>query len=284
MDGNAEKETLPLSARHLFLILIVAAPILVVAFVVIVHVRVLLVAVAATKVKVVVAALGPKVGVLVVLGRRCGVKGLGHNKTGGYRLARALDRGAGLGVVVVAVVAVQDAGVDVGGRVDLGVIEEEEDGAEHALGALEGGPALAGLLARHAVFAGGVEDRDAEAAVGVDVGVGDRDEEAELGRGVGVVVGKDHLGAEVAAVEGAVRVDDHEREPPLEEIGRVVLGWATRLVYSLGDKSGGEAGRGGLPTYILKVDPVLLAESLQLGHEPSLGPGRHGGAGHGGQL
>lgn len=135
-------------------------------------------------------------------------------------------------------VAVQDAGVDVGGRVDLGVIEEEEDGAEDALGTLEGGPALAGLLARHAVFAGGVEDRDAEAAIGVDVRVGDWDEEAELGWGVGVVVGKDHLGAEVAAVEGAVRVDDHEGEPPLEEVGRVVLCWATRVSHSLGDRSG----------------------------------------------
>lgn len=38
-----------------------------------------------------------------------------------------------------------------------------------------------------------MEDRDAEGAVGVDVGVVDGVEEAELGRGVGVVIWEDHF-------------------------------------------------------------------------------------------
>lgn len=63
-----------------------------------------------------------------------------------------------------------------------------------------------------------MQDRDAELAVRVDVGVRDGDQETELGRLVRVFVREHHLGPEVAPVEGAVGVDDHEAEPPLEDV------------------------------------------------------------------
>jgi hypothetical protein len=73
--------------------------------------------------------------------------------------------------------------VDVGGRRDFGVVEQRQDRDEHGFDALHRGPPLRGGLAGHFVVAGGVKDRDAEAAVGVDVGVVEGADELEVWRG-----------------------------------------------------------------------------------------------------
>jgi hypothetical protein len=59
----------------------------------------------------------------------------------------------------------------------------DRDRDEHGFDALHRGPPLRGGLAGHFVVAGGVKDRDAEAAVGVDVGVVEGADELEVWRG-----------------------------------------------------------------------------------------------------
>ena len=68
-----------------------------------------------------------------------------------------------------------------------------------------------------------MEDRDAEFAVRVDVGVVDGPVELEGGWGVGVVGGEGHFGFEVAAVVEGVGVDDYEGDIPVEYVFVVEL-------------------------------------------------------------
>ena len=63
-----------------------------------------------------------------------------------------------------------------------------------------------------------MQDADAEAAVGVDVGVPERAHELEVGGRVGVVGGELHDGFEVAAVVERVRVEGHEGDAPFEDV------------------------------------------------------------------
>lgn len=63
-----------------------------------------------------------------------------------------------------------------------------------------------------------MQNRDAEGSIRVDVWVVNGNQEAELRRLVWVVVGKYHLSSEIASVEGAVGVDDHEGETPFLDV------------------------------------------------------------------
>jgi hypothetical protein len=76
---------------------------------------------------------------------------------------------------------------------------------------------------------------------------------------------------EVTAVEGAVRVDDHECEAPLLHVHIVDL---FEGVSGLDDNelSGMEHGE----PYISEVHPFLLLEGLQFGHQPMFGAARAG--------
>lgn len=161
--------------------------ILITAAILIVDIQVL-VRVAPTKHIVVNIALRPEIRV-VLFDRLDGRRGLvgGHDEPLGDIPLRLFDVVAHDGLVALGLLAQHDAGVDVGGRRDLGIIEEGQDGDEDGLDALRGRPALRGELAGHLVFAGGVQDRDAEFAVLVDVGVVEGAQEAELYRGIGVL-------------------------------------------------------------------------------------------------
>lgn len=172
------------------------------------------------------------------------------------------DAGAGLlgdltgsRIVIVTLVAICHGCVDVGGRIDLGVIQEQEDRSKDGLGSLEGGPALGSLLSRHLIFAGGVEDRDTESAIGVDIRmVDDRLCESKRGGSVGVVGGERHLGLvecrgqrlayikmtcqqgqlrrrgeygdnylQVGSREDAVRIDNHQANVPFLDVSLIDL-------------------------------------------------------------
>jgi hypothetical protein len=78
---------------------------------------------------------------------------------------------------------------------------EQTDGAEKdRLGSLDGRPSLGGCLVACLVLLRWVEDGNAEAAVGVDVGMeGDRRLEGERGREVGVLRREAESGAEISS-------------------------------------------------------------------------------------
>ncbi|KAI6757694.1 hypothetical protein HG531_003519 [Fusarium graminearum] len=127
----------------------------------------------------------------------------------------------------------EDACVDVRRGVDLGIIEEEQDGSEHRLDTVEHIPTLASQLARVLIFTRFVEDRDAESAVGVNVGVADAlCQEFERRRLVWVIVRELHLGLEIGTVPGAVGVDDPEADFPAKEVRLVGLEWNCMLVLA----------------------------------------------------
>ena len=63
-----------------------------------------------------------------------------------------------------------------------------------------------------------MKDRDAEVAVGVDVGVVERACELKCWWSVGVVGGECHGGEEVAAVVEGVGIQDYEADVPGEDV------------------------------------------------------------------
>ena len=100
----------------------------------------------------------------------------------------------------------------------LRVIEQRDDAQQDRFDTLDGAPALAGALAGHFVFAGRVQDRNAEFAIRVDVWVVEGPAELEGWRRVGVGCGEGHCGAEVAGVVEGGRVEDYECDGPGEDV------------------------------------------------------------------
>lgn len=86
-------------------------------------------------------------------------------------------------------------------------------------------------------MAGGVEDGDAEVAVGVDVRVVEGTGELEGWWGIGVVVGEGHGGEEVAGVVEGVGVEDYEADLPGEYV--VVFELEGRGLVGLVDSGAG---------------------------------------------
>ena len=94
--------------------------------------------------------------------------------------------------------------VHVGRALGVGLGQHAHDGEQDLLDRLDGAPALGALLVAEGVVAGRVEDGDADAAVGVDVGVEDLGEELHLGRVERVVLREGQAGDEHAVLEDGV--------------------------------------------------------------------------------
>lgn len=89
---------------------------------------------------------------------------------------------------------------------------------------MEDVPSLVGQLARLNILSGPVEDRNAEVAINVDVGVADASgEEAEGGWLIRVVGRETHFGFEISTMPNAVGVDDPKAKLPAEKVGFVGL-------------------------------------------------------------
>jgi hypothetical protein len=159
---------------------------------------------------------------------------LWHLEAFGDICLRGLSGCLSLGIILFSIITVQDTGIDIGGRGDLGIVQEEEDGTENGLNTLKRGPTLIGLLSGLLVLTGSMQDGDANLAIRIDVRVENWSLKLESRRIVWVVVGEGHLGLgewlakvmgwgvqrtrlEVGTIEGAVRIDDHEADAPFEE-------------------------------------------------------------------
>jgi hypothetical protein len=92
------------------------------------------------------------------------------------------------------IITVHDSGIDVGGRGDLGIIQEQKDGAEDRLDALEWGPTLFSPLSGLLILTRSVQDRYADLAIRIDVGMENWAIEFESGWTIWVVVGEGHFG------------------------------------------------------------------------------------------
>lgn len=144
-------------------------------------------------------------------------------------------------VVDVLVVSPQVAGVDVGGRHDVGVVKNGHDAHDDALDTLGRRPVLVRGLVLVDV-ARLVEDGYADPPVGVDVWVEDRRAELEGGRREGVVERKVHLCLQVRMVPGRLGVDDVKAQGPVEDavvVERDVVGGVSgELLELFGEKHG----------------------------------------------
>ena len=103
-----------------------------------------------------------------------------------------------------------------------------------------------------------MEDRDAEIAVGVDIGVVERASELERRWSVRVVGRKGHGGEEVAAVVERVGIKDYEADVPGEDV--VVFELRSGSV-----KFGNMGGLGGGMAYF-NINPFFLGEGFVLVH------------------
>jgi hypothetical protein len=168
----------------------------------------------------------PKVGIVVNWLLWCNGEfgGSGHAGTCWYVLLRLINDFLCPPVVFVLVVAVEYARVDVRRGVNLGIIEQEQDGSENGFDAVKNIPTLARQLARLLVFSWLVKNGNAEIAVWVNVGVADiLSQEFESRRLVWVIVRELHLGLEVGAMPDAVGVDNPETEFPAKDVRIVGL-------------------------------------------------------------
>jgi hypothetical protein len=103
-----------------------------------------------------------------------------------------------LGALALALEAQQLGGVEVSGALVVGLAEERDDAEQDGLGRLYGRPALGRRLVPEAVLLGRVQDRDAQLARRVHVGVeGHGRLEHELGRRERVVGREGQVCAEV---------------------------------------------------------------------------------------
>ena len=91
-------------------------------------------------------------------------------------------------------------GVDVGGRLVVGVRQHGDDGDEDGLHRVDGQPALVGLLVAPPVVARLVKDGDANVAVLLDVGVPDVGDHLQLGRPQRVLLREGQVALEEAAL------------------------------------------------------------------------------------
>jgi hypothetical protein len=109
-------------------------------------------------------------------------------------------------------------GINIRGTLIIGIIQHRYHTHQNGLHSEYGPPALLGLFLRiHGVFSGRVEDRDADFAILVHVGVPHLREEGHGGWHVGEIRGKDETGFEEAAfVQGAVGT--HYEDFPVVDI------------------------------------------------------------------
>lgn len=103
-------------------------------------------------------------------------------------------------VLALLLLAQHARGLDVGRALLVGAVEQADGAQQDRLGGLDGAPALRGGLVAVLVLLGRVQDRDAELAVLVDVGVErDRVLEGQGRRHVRVVGREDEARSKVAA-------------------------------------------------------------------------------------
>lgn len=99
-----------------------------------------------------------------------------------------------------ALLAQHPRGLDIGGALVVGAMEQADGAEQDGLGGLDGGPALGSGLVAVLVLLGWVQDRYAQLAALVDVGVErDRVLEGERGGHVRVAGWEDEASAEVAS-------------------------------------------------------------------------------------
>ena len=88
---------------------------------------------------------------------------------------------------IVPVLAILNARVEIGGRGRVGFVEHRNDAQENGPNILRDAPALAGLLSAALVVARFVKDGDADASVGIDIGMPDFGEELQRRRSIRIV-------------------------------------------------------------------------------------------------
>jgi hypothetical protein len=104
----------------------------------------------------------------------------GHFKSLGNVQLGGLHVGFHLLAVDLWFIAQEDGHVDVGWGTCFGIVQQGDDGYQDRLDPLGRRPALGGEFAGHFIVAGGVEDGNAQFAVGIDIRMVERLQELEL--------------------------------------------------------------------------------------------------------